>query len=49
MNVYKTEGILSFWKGNWQSILQKSGVTGTNYFMFELIKNSPVVRPFWIS
>ena len=32
-DVYRTEGILSFWKGNWASIIQKAGVTGSNYFL----------------
>ncbi len=31
--VYRTEGLLSFWKGNWASIIQKAGVTGSNYFL----------------
>lgn len=41
----KKEGITSFWKGNWTSIIHKSGAQGVNYFVFEWSKN--FLRPIW--
>jgi len=40
-----SEGILSFWKGNGASILQKMATTGSNYLVYEKIKLA--LKPFW--
>ncbi|CAD7959219.1 unnamed protein product [Amoebophrya sp. A120] len=45
--VVQQEGVTSFWKGNWTSILHKGLLTGLNYGLFETIKNS--LRPIWRS
>eukprot|EP00854_Cymbomonas_tetramitiformis_P002504 gene2504-3249_t len=38
-SVYQREGLLSFWKGNWASIVHKSSAQGANYIVFEFIKD----------
>ncbi|CAD7960684.1 unnamed protein product [Amoebophrya sp. A25] len=43
----RREGLASFWKGNWASILQKGTATGLNYVFFESLKD--VARPLWRS
>jgi hypothetical protein len=39
--------VLSFWKGNGASILQKMAVTGSNYVFYEKIKLA--LKPIWRS
>jgi hypothetical protein len=39
-HVSTTEGLRSFWKGNAVSILQKTCTTGSNYFVYERLKES---------
>lgn len=46
-DLIQKEGITSFWKGNWTSIIHKAGATGVNYFTFEWSKNQ--LRPMWKS
>ncbi|KAJ8599613.1 hypothetical protein CTAYLR_004683 [Chrysophaeum taylorii] len=47
LNVRAGEGFVSFWKGNGASILQKMATTGSNYVVYEHVKNA--MRPFWRS
>jgi hypothetical protein len=44
---YQREGLLSFWRGNWTSIIHKSACTGINYFLFEIFKTR-VFGNYWV-
>ena len=46
-HVSTTEGLRSFWKGNGVSILQKMATTGSNYFVYERLKEA--LRFCWAS
>ncbi len=46
-HVSTTEGLRSFWKGNGVSILQKMATTGSNYFVYERLKE--MLRFCWAS
>ena len=46
-HVSTTEGLRSFWKGNGVSILQKMATTGSNYFVYERLKEA--LRFCWSS
>jgi len=46
-HVSTTEGLRSFWKGNGVSILQKMATTGSNYFVYERLKE--MLRFCWSS
>lgn len=43
--VRTVDGLATFWKGNWASILQKMATTGSNYVVYEKAKTA--LRPFW--
>lgn len=45
VDLIKKEGMASFWKGNWTSIVHKAGAQGVNYFVFEWSKNQ--LRCIW--
>ncbi|CAD7952924.1 unnamed protein product [Amoebophrya sp. A25] len=45
LDVVRREGLSSFWKGNWTSIMHKAVLTGLNYGLFESMKDS--LRPLW--
>lgn len=45
--VRAVDGVVSFWKGNGASILQKMATTGSNYVVYEQVKNA--LRPMWRS
>ena len=46
-HVRASEGVVAFWKGNGTSILQKMATTGSNYFVYERLKEA--LRPIWKS
>ncbi|KAH8046059.1 hypothetical protein JL722_13898 [Aureococcus anophagefferens] len=46
-HVRASKGAVAFWKGNGTSILQKMATTGSNYFVYERLKE--LLRPIWKS